>query len=191
MKKRSGFWTKILNHKFLIILVLIILYGFGRKNWYLTWSNSTEIKIEETDYFEKYGDIAIRQMKSHGIPASIILAQGFLESSGGQSQLAAKTNNHFGLKCFSRTCQKGHCTNFEDDSHKDFFLIFDHPESSYEEHSQFLKKDRYKKLFSLKKGDYQAWAKGLKKAGYATDPTYDIKLIRLIQIYNLDRFDRG
>jgi len=70
-------------------------------------------------------------------------------------------------------------------------LIFDHPESSYEEHSQFLKKDRYKKLFSLKKGDYQAWAKGLKKAGYATDPTYDIKLIRLIQIYNLDRFDRG
>ncbi|MEY2905389.1 MAG: hypothetical protein RJA52_1405 [Bacteroidota bacterium] len=189
MKKRGRFWRNVLNHRFLIIFILVVLYGFGRKNWFLSWSGSEFTNAENIDYFEKYQSIAIRQMKTHGIPASIILAQGYLESNGGQSELALMTNNHFGLKCYSKTCEKGHCTNFEDDSHKDFFLIFENPESSYEEHSQFLKKERYQPLFSIQKGDYKSWAKGLKKAGYATDPGYDIKLIRLIENYKLNKYD--
>jgi flagellum-specific peptidoglycan hydrolase FlgJ len=189
MKSRVGFWKKLLKYRFLIMLVLVVLYGFGRKNWYVSWSKEVIVEPDNLDYFEKYGPIAVRQMKIHGIPASIILAQGYLESGGGLGRLALNTNNHFGLKCFSKSCAKGHCINYEDDSHKDFFLIFERPELSYEEHSRFLKKDRYKSLFLLDSNDFEGWAKGLKRSGYATDPRYDQKLIQLIKRFQLDRFD--
>lgn len=140
-------------------------------------------------YVQQYWHIAVKEMKKSGIPASITLAQGLLESNAGESRLAMKNNNHFGIKCFSRTCKRGHCSNFEDDSHKDFFRIYDSPEASYEAHSYFLKKDRYKGLFKYGTKDYKSWAYGLKKAGYATDPYYGDKLINLIQDLRLNKFD--
>lgn len=142
-------------------------------------------------YVKKYSAMAREEMKTYGIPASITLAQGLLESNAGESKLAMDNNNHFGLKCFSRQCKKGHCSNFTDDSHKDFFRIFEEPADSYHAHSKLLKNgSRYFSLFKLKKYDYSGWAKGLKKAGYATDPNYDKKLIRLIEELKLYKYDK-
>lgn len=149
-----------------------------------------ELKRQKQErYVQQYWPIAVKEMKKSGIPASITLAQGLLESNAGESRLAVKNNNHFGIKCFSRTCKRGHCSNFEDDSHKDFFRIYDSAEASYEAHSYFLKKDRYKGLFKFGTKDYKSWAHGLKKAGYATDPYYGDKLINLIQDLRLYKFD--
>lgn len=148
-----------------------------------------EKRIKQKAYVSKYANIAIKEMEEHGVPASITLAQGLLESNIGESSLATRNNNHFGIKCFSRKCQKGHCSNFEDDSHKDFFRIFESAEASYRQHSQFLHKDRYKHLFDLDRSDYKGWAHGLKKAGYATDPRYAYKLIALIENLGLYEYD--
>ncbi|MEM7106272.1 MAG: glucosaminidase domain-containing protein [Bacteroidota bacterium] len=142
------------------------------------------------DYIETHSALAVKQMKANRIPASIILAQGLLESDGGASKLAIDNKNHFGIKCFSRTCKKGHCANFNDDSHKDFFRIYGSINESYQAHSAFLKKDRYNHLRDLPVTDYISWAYGLKKAGYATDKKYAEKLISLINRYDLARFDR-
>jgi flagellum-specific peptidoglycan hydrolase FlgJ len=129
-------------------------------------------------------------MRRFGIPASITLAQGLLESNAGDSPLVRKTNNHFGIKCFSKTCKRGHCANFTDDSHKDFFVRYDNAWSSYRAHSQFLKNTkRYAALFNLDPADYRAWAQGLEKAGYATDPLYAEKLVALIENLGLNRYD--
>jgi flagellum-specific peptidoglycan hydrolase FlgJ len=141
-------------------------------------------------YVRKYAPLAKAEMRKYGIPASITLAQGLLESNVGSSKLALENNNHFGIKCFSRTCRKGHCSNFTDDSHKDFFRIFGNVADSYHSHSQLLKQPRYRSLFKLKRSDYRGWAKGLKKAGYATDDHYDEKLINLIEALNLFEYDR-
>ena len=141
-------------------------------------------------YVKRYAKIAKTEMNKFGIPASITLAQGLLESNIGQSTLARRNNNHFGIKCFSRKCKKGHCSNFSDDSHKDFFRIFSSTWESYRAHSLLLKNNkRYSKLFKLGKKDYKNWAKGLKKAGYATDKTYADKLIRLIEELDLHQYD--
>ncbi|WP_104419086.1 glycoside hydrolase family 73 protein [Neolewinella xylanilytica] len=145
---------------------------------------------EQLNYVAQYGNIAVSQMEDHGIPASITLAQGILESGIGKSTLALRNNNHFGLKCFSKQCKKGHCSNHSDDHHKDFFRIFSSPEESYLAHSQLLQKDRYRPLFSLDSKDYRGWARGLSKAGYATDPKYADKLIRTIENLQLYRLDR-
>jgi hypothetical protein len=149
-----------------------------------------EKRQKQEAYIEKYWSVAVSEMKKSGIPASITLAQGLLESNAGESRLAVHNNNHFGIKCFSRTCKRGHCSNFEDDSHKDFFRIYASPEASFEAHSYFLKKDRYKGLFKFSSKDYTSWAHGLKKAGYATDPYYGEKLVNLIEDLKLHRFDR-
>ena len=141
-------------------------------------------------YAAKYAPIARSEMKANNIPASITLAQGLLESNIGKSSLATKNNNHFGIKCFSKKCRKGHCSNFSDDSHKDFFRIYSDTKASFQDHSRLLKKDRYAGLFKLKITDYKNWAKGLSKAGYATDPKYADKLIRLIKDLELDKYDR-
>lgn len=141
-------------------------------------------------YIKDFAAIAQTEMRKFRIPASITLAQGLLESNGGKSPLASKSNNHFGIKCFSKRCAKGHCTNFSDDSHKDFFIKYKSAWESYRAHSLFLQKDRYKHLLKLAPSDYKAWAYGLKKAGYATDPKYPEKLIRLIKTYKLDQFDQ-
>ena len=160
----------------------------------LELSDSERKKLEKVKkqkaYITKYADLAKKEMKSHGIPASITLAQGLLESNAGESKLAKNNHNHFGLKCFSRKCKKGHCSNFTDDSHKDFFKIFKSPADSYHAHSKLLRNgSRYKGLFKLKKDDYKGWARGLRKAGYATDPNYDKKLIRLIEELKLYKYD--
>jgi len=143
-------------------------------------------------YIQKYHKIAVREMHKYGIPASITLAQGILESNAGQSSLAKEANNHFGIKCFSRRCSKGHCINRYDDHHKDFFRVYDSPWESYRAHSLFLKKGkRYASLFKLKRTNYRAWAHGLKKAGYATDKLYAEKLINLIEDLGLDEYDQA
>jgi hypothetical protein len=140
-------------------------------------------------YVREFSPLALAEMRKHGVPASITLAQGLLESNIGRSRLATQNSNHFGIKCFSKTCRKGHCSNFNDDHHKDFFRIFSSVEESYHAHSRLLQKDRYRRLYRLDKTDYKGWARGLKKAGYATDPRYAEKLIRIIEDLDLQQFD--
>lgn len=141
-------------------------------------------------YVSRYVPIAKIEQNLYGIPASITLAQGLLESDAGHSRLAKQNNNHFGIKCFSRTCAKGHCKNYTDDSHKDFFRIYKNAWESYRSHSLFLQKPRYKHLLDLPSTDYKAWAKGLSKAGYATDKGYADKLITLIETLELHQYDK-
>ncbi len=148
------------------------------------------LSTEQTrDYIERFHKIAIGEMEKFGIPASISLAQGLIESRAGLSKLAVNNNNHFGIKCFSRRCGKGHCSNFTDDTHKDFFRKFKSPWESWRAHSQLLASGRYAKL--KKHGrDYRKWAYGLKSVGYATDRTYAEKLIGIIERYDLHKYDR-
>lgn len=140
-------------------------------------------------YIEKYAPIAVEEMYRSGIPASITLAQGILESGSGQSQLAIKANNHFGIKCHN---WKGKGMKFDDDEKDECFRVYKNPEESYRDHSDFLRyRDRYKFLFDYKITDYKSWAYGLKKAGYATDPGYPVKLIKIIEDYKLYEYDKG
>lgn len=139
------------------------------------------------DYIEKYKDVAIRQMQAERIPASIIMAQGLLESAAGKSYLAVNANNHFGIKCTPDW--KGKTILKDDDRKNECFRKYEHAEESYRDHSAFLKRDRYASLYTLEPTDYKAWAKGLKAAGYATDPLYAEKLIRLIDTYSLHTLD--
>ena len=128
-------------------------------------------------------------MRKYGIPASITLAQGLIESNAGESRLSKENNNHFGMKCFSKKCKKDHCSNFTDDSHKDFFRKYTTAWESYRAHSIMLGGDRYKHLKKLDKSDYKSWARGLKKAGYATDRRYAEKLIHIIEEMELYQYD--
>ena len=141
---------------------------------------------QQINYIQRFAKVAKSEMDKYGIPASIKLAQGLLESQAGASKLATKNNNHFGIKCFSKNCKKGHCTNFSDDSHKDFFKVFDTAWASYRAHSELLQTNRYKHLLHQ---DYTTWAKGLSAAGYATDPEYSQKLLELIETLELHRYD--
>ncbi|MBP5398089.1 MAG: glucosaminidase domain-containing protein [Bacteroidales bacterium] len=139
-------------------------------------------------YIRQYASVAVSEMYRSGIPASITLAQGLLESNAGQSELATKGNNHFGIKCHRDW--KGPSMRYDDDRKKECFRKYAHAEESYRDHSDFLRyRDRYKYLFDYPLTDYKSWAYGLKKAGYATDPAYPTKLIELIERYNLQRFD--
>ncbi|MFN0176211.1 MAG: glycoside hydrolase family 73 protein [Saprospiraceae bacterium] len=147
------------------------------------------LSAQSLDYIERFHKIAIGEMKQFGIPASISLAQGLIESRAGTSKLAKSNNNHFGMKCFSKNCRKGHCSNFTDDTHKDFFKKFPNPWESWRAHSQLLASGRYAKLKRHGK-DYRAWAYGLKSVGYATDRTYAEKLIGIIERYDLHKYDR-
>ena len=139
------------------------------------------------DYIAYYSQIAMDEMKQYKIPASITLAQGILESGSGKGRLAVKANNHFGIKCHDWNGPKIY---HDDDRKQECFRKYSSPEFSFRDHSIFLKsRDRYSDLFKLKKDDYKSWAKGLKKAGYATDKKYSQKLIDLIDRYKLYRFD--
>ncbi len=139
------------------------------------------------DYVKKYAPIAKLEEQKMGIPASITLAQGLLESDAGGSRLTRSAANHFGIKCFSHHCKKGHCKNFTDDTHKDFFVVYQSAWQSFRAHSAFLKNgSRYNALFRLRKNDYKSWANGLKSAGYATDKKYNEKLIRIIETLRLN-----
>ena len=141
------------------------------------------------DYIEQYKDIAMREMQEYKIPASITLAQGLLESGNGNSELAKKSNNHFGIKCHKDWTGKR--TYHDDDEKGECFRVYDKPEDSYRDHSVFLaERQRYAFLFDLEITDYEAWAKGLKKAGYATLPVYANVLIKLIEDYDLAQYDQ-
>ena len=140
-------------------------------------------------YINRYAGIAVEEMYRSGVPASITLAQGLLESGCGRSELALKSNNHFGIKCHNGW--QGGKVYHDDDAIGECFRKYDDPEDSYRDHSDFLRyRDRYKFLFDYKITDYKAWAYGLKKAGYATDPAYPKKLIKLIEDYQLHIYDR-
>jgi flagellum-specific peptidoglycan hydrolase FlgJ len=141
-------------------------------------------------YVDRFAKVARMEMEKFGIPASITLAQGLLESSAGKSVLAHKHNNHFGIKCFHRNCSPDHCFNYADDSPKDRFRSYTTAWESFRAHSNFLMRDRYKKCRSYGAKDYKRWAKGLAEAGYATDPAYGEKLIRLIESLELYEYDR-
>lgn len=139
-------------------------------------------------YIEKWAPTAVREMYRSGVPASITLAQGLLESGFGNSPLATEGNNHFGIKCHSDW--KGKSMKKDDDSKGECFRVYDDAEESFRDHSDFLRyQDRYKFLFDFDTKDYESWAYGLKKAGYATDPSYPAKLIKNIEDFNLARFD--
>jgi flagellum-specific peptidoglycan hydrolase FlgJ len=139
-------------------------------------------------YISQYQNIAKDNMRQHGIPSSITIAQGILESGAGTGTLSVKANNHFGIKC--HTGWTGESVHHDDDAAQECFRKYDHPSESYRDHSLFLtSRSRYANLFKLEKGDYIAWAKGLKAAGYATDPKYPDKLIGLIERYELYRLD--
>ena len=142
-------------------------------------------------YAKRFAPQAIEEMKQFGIPASITLAQGILESNAGESPLAREANNHFGIKCFSKTCKRGHCMNATDDSHKDFFRRYSSAFESFRGHSKFLKDgSRYADCFKLKRTDYKEWAMGLEHAGYATADKYGLHLIQLVQKHHLNKYDR-
>lgn len=139
-------------------------------------------------YILQFKDIAMGNMKNYGIPASIILAQGILESGAGKGDLALSGNNHFGIKC--HVGWTGESVYHDDDAAQECFRKYKDPSESYKDHALFLtSRTRYSDLFLLPKGDYAAWARGLKTCGYATDPKYPQKLISYIERYNLHQYD--
>ena len=143
-----------------------------------------EIKL----YITNFNEIAKQNMKLHGVPASITLAQGILESGAGKGKLALSANNHFGIKCHKGWT--GDSVKHDDDAEQECFRKYEQPQESYKDHSLFLtSRPRYASLFKLDKGDYQSWAKGLKAAGYATDVKYPDKLIGLIERFELYKLD--
>lgn len=162
-------------------------------------TNGAEIQLEATSnvrtyeeeiklYVANFNEIAKNNMKTHGIPASIILAQGILESGAGKGKLAQSANNHFGIKCHKGWT--GDSVKHDDDAEQECFRKYSQPSESYKDHSMFLTtRTRYANLFKLDKGDYQSWARGLKAAGYATDVKYPDKLIGLIERFELYKYD--
>ena len=194
----------------LYLIILILTFSCGTKR--VIYNNKTEEPKKEVkskkkkskkkkpkevvivpkilnteDYVKFYSNIAMDEMIQFGIPASITLAQGILESGAGKGRLAVQANNHFGIKCHDWNGKKIY---HDDDEEQECFRKYDNPEYSYRDHSLFLSnRARYSFLFDLKKDDYKQWAKGLKKAGYATDPKYPQKLIDLIQRYQLYKYD--
>jgi len=208
-----------MNIKFrhILLLIVVVASGCGPKKGIVTkkedYKKKTETvdvreetKTSETDtkadepiitkppssvdnYISQYASIAMRQMRKSKIPASIILAQGILESGSGRGRLAVKANNHFGIKCHG---WKGAKIYHDDDRSQECFRKYGKAESSYEDHSEFLTgRSRYANLFKLKPTDYKGWAKGLRAAGYATDRKYPQKLISLIERYKLYTYDQN
>lgn len=151
-------------------------------------SDSNYPSYTTTSYISKFKNIAIIEMNKYGIPASITLAQALLESGVGNSDLAKYANNHFGIKCTTDWKGKGYYK--DDDQKDDCFRVYSNPEESFKDHSEFLKRKRYAALFELDKNDYEGWAKGLKAAGYATNPKYPDLLINIILKNNLQQYDR-
>ena len=140
-------------------------------------------------YIEQYAGIALQNQRNFGIPASITLAQGLLESGAGQSRLATGANNHFGIKC--HRAWRGSRTFHNDDRPNECFRAYDRVEDSFKDHGQFLQQPRYRSLQRLEPTDYKGWARGLQRAGYATDRGYANKLIKIIEDYQLYLIDEG
>lgn len=167
----------MLRYTFFVIALFVISNGFAQK---------TQFTREE--YIQKYYKLAISEMERSGIPASITLAQGCWESQNGNSVLATEGNNHFGIKC--KADWTGKKIYHDDDARQECFRKYAHAEASYMDHSNFLMAgSRYSFLFKLDPKDYKGWAYGLKKAGYATDPIYAERLIKIIEDFKLDAYD--
>ncbi len=151
-------------------------------------ANAAQDRMSNEEYIERYKDIAMQKMREYRIPASITLAQGILESGSGNSNLAQKANNHFGIKCHG---WKGRTFFMDDDEKNECFRAYPKPEDSYNDHSLFLtQRPRYSFLFKLDIMDYKAWAQGLSKAGYATNPRYPELLVRIIERNELYLYDQ-
>ena len=165
-----------------VLIAIALLLGF-------TVSAQRDPGTPQERYIARFASIAVSEMYRSGVPASITLAQGIIESRSGQSALAADGNNHFGIKCHNSW--NGRTMLADDDRKDECFRVYDSAEESFRDHSDFLRyRDRYKFLFDFPVTDYKSWAYGLKQAGYATDPSYAAKLIQCVENYNLSRFDR-
>ncbi len=186
IQKTSSSVTKNISWIISILILTTMFFsscGSSRK------SQSIKTNLSGTDYISKYKELAIKEMDRSGIPASITLAQGMLESGYGNSTLARKSNNHFGIKCHG---WKGAKVYHDDDKRNECFRKYKDVYQSFKDHSDFISvAPRYRFLFNYQKTDYKSWAKGLKKAGYATDPKYAYRLIDLIETYKLHKFDKG
>lgn len=168
---------KIRNKVLLLIAAVILLIAAGVPD-----------NTPQAAYIRKYAEVAVREMYRSGVPASITLAQGLLESGAGKSSLATEGNNHFGIKCHDWSGKKMY---HDDDRRGECFRVYGSADESFRDHSDFLRyRDRYKSLFDNDITDYKAWAHGLKKAGYATDPSYPSKLIKVIEDYHLYDYDK-
>ncbi|GAB5565342.1 MAG: glucosaminidase domain-containing protein [Winogradskyella sp.] len=204
------------TYKYILLLVIALAFSCGPKKGIVTKRSDEKQKTETTKvsteeqkvndkkevkteqkskpvskvdaYIQRYSNIAMTEMRKSKIPASITLAQGILESGSGNGRLAVEANNHFGIKCHG---WKGAKIYHDDDRSQECFRKYRKPESSYEDHSDFLTgRKRYAKLFDLEPDDYKGWAKGLRAAGYATDRKYPQKLISLIERYELYKYDQ-
>ena len=170
-----------------IITLLMSSCGMTRTGFNTTY-RPTQAGSVEYAYIDRYKDLAISEMRRTGIPASITLAQGMVESDYGRSTLAVKSNNHFGIKCHNDWT--GATVQHNDDKNNECFRSYSSPEDSFRDHSDFLVSGaRYKSLFSLPSTDYKGWARGLKQAGYATNPQYANMLIEKIEQFNLHQYD--
>ena len=176
-------WSKCLSA---LIVWMLLWMAMGVS--FVAVAQPGELSAPE-QYVERWSDEAVYQMAVHGIPASITLAQGILESGNGLSELAAKSNNHFGIKCHSDWT--GDRVHHDDDRRGECFRAYDDASQSFADHSEFPKRDRYAELFDLEPTDYTSWAKGLKKCGYATNPKYAQLLIDLIERYDLAEYDQA
>jgi hypothetical protein len=165
-----------------VLIVLALALGMAA-------SAQQDGRAPQERYIARFSTIAVNEMYRSGVPASITLAQGIIESASGQSTLAVEGNNHFGIKCHNSW--NGRTMRADDDRRNECFRAYDSPEESFRDHSDFLRyRDRYKFLFDFQTTDYKSWAYGLKQAGYATDPAYADKLIRCVEDWGLSRFDR-
>ena len=157
---------------------------------FLSVGAQTRWNAQYQEYVDHWSSVAVEQMNRYRIPASITLAQGLLESGAGRSELAREGNNHFGIKCHNGWT--GPTVYKDDDQRNDCFRSYKTARESYEDHSRFLVNGRrYQSLFSLKMTDYKGWARGLKAAGYATNPKYADRLIEIIEVYKLYEYDKG
>jgi hypothetical protein len=179
-----------MSSKIFPIIILVLLSSLFSCSTYKPVATKSGSFPTEEAYINEFKSLAINEMKRTGIPASITIAQGIIESDMGRSRLAREANNHFGIKCHDDW--SGPVVRHSDDRRNECFRKYSKPEESYKDHSDFLRREpRYKSLFSLDVKDYKGWARGLKRAGYATNPDYANMLIRKIEEYNLDRLDNN
>jgi len=168
-----------------LLLVLFSQLAFGQNSQH----GKPDVSLTRADYIELYAPFAVKEMLESGVPASITLAQGILESGDGNSALARNANNHFGIKCHG--VWEGKKYHMDDDAKHECFRVYESVFESYRDHSHFLKsRERYAKLFELRRTDYKGWAQGLKDAGYATNPKYPALLIKIIEENDLAKYDR-
>jgi len=173
----------LMRNWFCLLLVSLI-------NPHLTVGQKPDYNTLVRNYIQRFSDVAVKEMMQYRIPASVTLAQGIIESNAGQSRLSVDANNHFGIKCHNDWYGKTYYQ--DDDGPNECFRKYDSPEESFHDHSYILtQRNRYQTLFDLDVDDYRGWAKGLKSAGYATNPQYAELLIKTIESYGLYNYDNG